>query len=635
MTLQQMAQAIVASRREFGEVFLQAQIEVGIAERDVFAAIALSGNDQQDFEAALTLADQKTWLNVLLQLLIDRGRHNGDLIDALKQLDPNNQALQAITNPLKGFPQPAQDIKRIAGAMQWTAKVIVSDPNTGVQLSTGTGVLIGAHLVLTAWHVVRDLFGKNPQGEYEPLNDSHHRLSVLFDYRLSGGKKNGPLAGESVPAHPDWCVAFSECHALELQSQLPQNLLQLDGKWDYAVIRLARTPGQERRWASLVEDAVVPIASSRMFLFQHPQGKELTYFQGAVEGANDPQLVNVVPQLRFLHAINTLGGSSGGPCFDSTFKLFGIHQGVWSGPANSNGASSNGGAAPAFNRGVPILRVRDSILLKLPELPAPNPEDNLVWQLATSAGADPVPVIGCDEMQTLTWRAAMNGKPRILHITGDRFIGKTFRVELLASLLHDGGHLKVPLRGPDELRKSPLELAKSICQIAGAQLKPIEAPQQLVSTSAEWLKGELVPAVLEALGAVRDGRVVWLLLRDLNRSTVQGDGTSDFLFALYETVASTEWLRVVLDGMDRDVPFSVRPQRVQLACAWPRPKDLADYLKRAIASGGAVPPDEIRAFANITGKDFDRYRTDNGAETAMPWLSDRLLQIREELERGV
>lgn len=641
MTLQEIARAIIATRQEFGMLFLQAQIEhgLGLSERDRFEAIGLDPDDTEAFTKALQIASTKGWLQTLLRLLIDRGRHDGALIVALQELDPTNQALQAITNPLLGFGLPT-DAKRIAGVMQWTAKVIVTN-RAGLELKTGTGVLVGAHLVLTAWHVVASLFdGPDTAGEYHPRVGSHEQLSVVFDYRLTGSR-NALLTPHKVGAHPNWCVAFSACHADELLSQLPTNLAQLEGKWDYAVIRLAGTPGQERRWAPLVEEAEVPVATSRMFLFQHAAGQPLTYCPGAVSALHDPNLANIVPRLRFLHDINTVGGSSGGPCFDRSFVLFGIHQGVWPAPANGNasgngatgGAAAGGGAVPVFNRGVPIRRVRESIRVQLPELPAPNPEDNLVWEFADRPGNTPSAVIGCDELQTLTWRAAMNRSPRIIHITGEEFSGKTFRLDLLSSLLHEGGHLKLPLVAVSELRKGPLELAQSICRLAGAQLKSIESPTQLVSTTSEWLKNELVPAVIEALKTVRDGRLVWLLLRDLNHVTAQGDGTSDFLFALYECVMSEDWLRIALDGMPRDVPFGARSVRVTANCALPKAADLESYLKRSIAAGGQTPPeDQVRTLADLTIEDFAEYRAEE-RKSALSRLGQRLVQIRKRLEK--
>jgi hypothetical protein len=628
MTLAEMAQAIVASRREFGEIFLQAQVEFKIIDRDRFEAIGLSANDARDFEAALRVASNKGWLPLLLKLLIDSGRHDGSLLLALQQLEPNNLALQAITNPQRGVGQTAADLAQIAGAMQWMAKVIVNDPVGGVA-GSGTGVLVGAHLVLTAWHVVSRLFTVNAQGQRTATPDSHKQLSVVFDYRLA--EDNTPLKPETVQAHPNWCVAFSECHADELVSSLPQNLTQLDGKWDFVVIRLAGTPGRKRRWALLSDDAVVPAARSRVLLFQHAAGQLLTWDQGAVAPAA-PGLTNIVPTLRFLHDINTLGGASGGPCFDKTYKLFGIHQGAWRMPASGGGAANG---ANDVNRGVPISHVRDSIFKQVPALPSPNFDDSLVWQLVPAPDAAALAVIGCDAIQTLTWRA-VDGAPRIILIRGDSASGKTFRLDMLASLLPESGHLKVPLRANEELRKAPLELAKTICQAASATLRDIELPTDAVSTSAEWVKNGLVPAVIDALKKARGGRVIWLLLRDMNRATTVHDGSIDFLLQLCESGATEDWLRFVLDGSPRDVPVTVETFRVVTECSAPNAKDLEDYLRRAIAaSGHTTPDDQIRLLAELTiATDFPNYRAEHPA-SALLLLGKRLEQIRQAIERGL
>jgi hypothetical protein len=139
--------------------------------------------------------------------------------------------------------------------------------------------------------------------------------------------------------------------------------------------------------------------------------------------------------------------------------------------------------------------------------------------------------------------------------------------------------------------------------------------------------------MIRALESGRDGRIVWLVLRDLNRVTAHGEGTSDLLLALYERVAAVPWLRIVLDDMPRDVPFSVRPLREVTNSVVPTATDIENYLKRAIASRGHVPNvDTIRAFSTLTAADFVQNRQTD-SESSMAWLASRLVQVRELLER--
>ena len=113
---------------------------------------------------------------------------------------------------------------------------------------------------------------------------------------------------------------------------------------DYAVLRLAQTPGMTRRWADLDARAVVPKADTHIVLLQHPGGYDLKWDQNDIV-APEVAWCQVIPRLRFLHRANAVGGSSGGPCFDRTFMLFGLHQGEW----------TRGKTGLRINRGVPIV----------------------------------------------------------------------------------------------------------------------------------------------------------------------------------------------------------------------------------------------------------------------------------------
>src|SRR5262249_8203303 len=136
----------------------------------------------------------------------------------------------------------------------------------------GTGVLVGPHLVLTAWHVVRDLFVPNG-GNWQPDPGAAARVRVEFDAFLF--KRRQSLVAQqplSVPAHAAWCPFFRPCHAEELKQRLPLNLLELEGLWDFALIRLANPVGLDRRWAAIDPRVSVPRPSDIIYIFQHPAG---------------------------------------------------------------------------------------------------------------------------------------------------------------------------------------------------------------------------------------------------------------------------------------------------------------------------------------------------------------------------
>ncbi|UOQ75258.1 trypsin-like serine peptidase [Hymenobacter cellulosilyticus] len=329
--IEDIAEAINSSRDAFGNVFLRAQTAIPPAQRILFDAIATSGNDQEDFKAAIRVAQAEGWHDALLDAVIDEGLENGRLAKSTveAELKKNNQnaALQAITNVARAFAQPDILYRGIANAMKWTGKVSIDG------IAKGTGILIGPHLVLTAWHVVSELFEKDAADKWVPRQSSGPRIQVEFGNFLSivnRGQALQPAPSTQVKAHNDWCVSYSACQDDELNNSLPEDLTLLDNHWDYVIIKLSRAIGLERRWAPLDARATVPMVDESVIVFQHPGGHTMKVDQGKVGGV-DPPNPKVFPRIRFLHHANTMSGSSGGPCFDKHFMLFGLHQGQWDG----------------------------------------------------------------------------------------------------------------------------------------------------------------------------------------------------------------------------------------------------------------------------------------------------------------
>lgn len=591
-SIEQILKALKATRKEFGTLFLQAQAQagVGVYDRKEFEAIAASSPDPDAFHSALLHAQAQGWLWKLLDLIIAERLEDGSLTRALTEANAGGDAaLQAMTNLANGFANPDIIYRGYGDGMRWTGKIVVNGvPN-------GTGVLIGPHLVLTAWHVVKSLFTPAAGDRWEPDPDGGARLQVEFDNRLVF--VNGilqPAAAQRFGAHRDWCVSFSPCHADELADKLPADPLNLQGHWDYAVIRLKAVPGLQRRWASLDARSVVPGANESLFLFQHPAMQPLKVDQSLITDP-DPPLPSVVPGLRFLHYANSLGGSSGGPCFDKSFALFGIHQGVWKGAA---------GAGHVTNRGVPIRGVINDIKQKLKDgLPGPDPSETPIWNLG--AAMNYAPVVGTEPFQKLVWDSAVAGAQKLLTIRGTKWSGKSFLVKLLAYMLPDGGHLKVTLKADSVSKMNARQLAEAICKAAGTTLPPTGDPADADTTSSAWLKDEVLTKVVSVLQEARDGRLVWLSITELNKYKISEKDASDLLFMLYEQTLVVDWLRVVLDGMRGDVPASLRGVRKNHLTAPVTQEDLLRYFERFRTEKNLQGLNTV-AMANLVHKQYSR-----------------------------
>jgi hypothetical protein len=613
LSIDKILQALKATREEFGRLFLQAQAQanVGAYDRKHFEAVAASMPDADAFRTALLHAQARGWLETLLDLIIEEGLEDGSLTRALAEARASGDAtLEAMTNLANGFANPHIIYRGYGNGIRWTGKVIVDgNPN-------GTAILIGPHLVLTAWHVVRALFTP-AGGGWEADPGGGARLQVEFDDFLAYiGRTPRPAAPLRVRAHREWCVAFSPCHADELANQLPADPAKLEGHWDYAIIRLEAAPGLLRRWAPLDARSVVPRADEGIFLFQHPAMQPLKVDQNFITDLNPP-LPAVVPKLRFLHYANAVGGSSGGPCFDKSFMLFGFHQGVWTG---------GGTGGRVTNRGVPILGIIGDIKKKLKEgLPGLDPSENPIWSLGQEKNY--APVIGTESFQKLVWDSAVAGTPKVLVIGGAKGSGKSFLVQLLSSMLSDGGHLKVTLKADSISKMNARQLAEAICKTAGTNMPPPADTEDADTTSSAWLKDEVLSKVVSALQAARDGRLVWLSVTDLNNYEISEKDASELLFMLYEQTLSVEWLRVVLDGMRADLPRSLRDVTKFHPAAAVTREDILRYFERFKAERDLQLLDPA-VMTNLVYRSYNEVLA-RTPETAMEGLKEGIGDIVE------
>ena len=621
LTIEQIAGALRISRSEFGRIFVQAQMAVAEnpGERVLFDAIAHAGVDRDAFIEALRWAEQKQYLDALVRAVVAEGLEDGSITAALAaeaasiSQDANRKAaLQAITDVAKGFQRPEVLYRGVNIGMRWTVKVLIDGK------SSGTGILIGPHLVLTAWHVVRNLFEAIGNNRFTAKPNTHTSLSVEFD-DLSGvfDARAAPLGPQRIPAHLQWCATHSECHPEEIAGRLPKDLAELEGFWDYAVLRLAKTPGLERRWASLDARAVVPSAHARIIVFQYPAGQPMRLDDNEVV-APDPAAAAAIPRWRFLHQANTLGGSSGAPCFDRSFMLFGLHQGEWA------AVSANG---KMINRGVPIVRIKEHIQMSIRDLPVPDPTESPVWKLGSTDLY--APVVGCDLFQSLVWRSAVAGSPRMILLAGETGSGKTYRLSVLSAMLPDSGHLKIALRADAISKQDAAQLATSICKAAGAAIPAFASASEFNSTVSTWVRDELAQKVVQALEGVRSGRLVWLTIADLNRTDIQGDNASSFLLSLYEQTRTVDWLRIVLDGMKGDPLTSLRAITERNRADHVTRDDIETYIRRAIAEFETPQEEMVRGFSKVAYKKYDTWLNEDPSK-AMGQLSD----ILEDLVGG-
>jgi len=530
ISVEHIVDEIRANRLEFADFFLLAQRILPIEKRQTFQSVTVTAvNDRSSFEMAILYAIEQEFVNALIQLVIDArldGNRLAEYLIAGKHPDAGS-ALQSLVNEASGFSHPDIFWRGIVRSMRWTGKVIIDGE------AKGTGILIGPDQFLTSWHVTRSLF--DPQTG-KPL--THINMEVIFDnyvnYRNGRPSTNPPVI---VAADPQWHILHSRCHELELRDQFPNPLVKLKSFWDYTIIKLKKPLGDERKWAVLSDLALVPAEQAKIMMVQHPGGQSLRIDMAEIRDINpkDP----AIPSMRFLHALNAEGGSSGAPCFDKEFSLIGIHQGVWE--------------QKVLNRGIPIHNIIEHIKSCIGSLPQPVPGVKKMWYL----GSDYEPVIGLDSFQDLILTKLVPGLFTLLNLSGNRGSGKTFTSEVVFSMLPESEHLKLTLRANEIGTMDATIFANHLLCLAGCE--KLTFPQLSESSAISWIKHDILGPMMAVLDSKRLNRTVWVRITELNRYEIAGEHLSDCLNALYEELIDVRypWLRLVLDGSRAPLPPTI------------------------------------------------------------------------------
>src|SRR5262249_4688836 len=203
---------------------------------------------------------------------------------------------------------------------------------------TGTGFLVGPHVVLTKHHVL---------GEVIPTRGDGRPVVCRFGYHVSDGGM--PEDGTPValkPAFADWHLDSSPgLTDPEENAGVP---VPTADQLDHAFIRLADDIGNRpifpdgpvRGWVKVPVGAPALAKDMPLAILQHPKGDP-------VKLALDTESVQSVGPTRVRYSTNTDQGSSGSPCFDINWGLVALHH---------FGDSLHQQAR--FNQGVPIDAVR-------------------------------------------------------------------------------------------------------------------------------------------------------------------------------------------------------------------------------------------------------------------------------------
>jgi hypothetical protein len=168
----------------------------------------------------------------------------------------------------------------------------------GYDQPLGTGFLIGKDLVLTNYHVVEDYILKR-------LDPEH--LKFRFDYKLDAGVQESDTTFDTAA---DWLVSWSPYRVSNSGNGTAPAL-------DYALVRLANSPGREALTPSLTTFG----EHDPLMIIQHPKAVPLKFAIGTITDSgrtSDPAYIS--------YDVNTQDGSSGSPCFLSDWSLIALHH---------------------------------------------------------------------------------------------------------------------------------------------------------------------------------------------------------------------------------------------------------------------------------------------------------------------
>ncbi|WP_137109860.1 serine protease [Rhodobacter sp. SY28-1] len=564
-----LAKGITGSRLAFAAVYDETAARMG---RDLpdFKTVALGIHDPRAaFEAALieTGKTDPPWHRVLLAELATQG-----MIDLTEALDAPGSAaggLSILPQNADGSALNAADFSKVIAPALRMADLLHAFSLAARRLclitvagetspSKGTGFLVGPQTVLTNHHVVADLIdpitGKAKDG-------SAAKISCKFETLTE-------ITGRSYAVADDWLIDFSPVDLNPVANPAPAAGPK---RLDYCAIRLKGAPGRERGWYDLTQTGALDKDTDAFFVFQHPHG--------VPQRAAFATHTAVEPNKDFLrHNVWTSPGSSGGLCLDNRLRPIAMHQG-----------SVLGGGAEPRRRAIRLEAIRQAAK----DLERVDPKLDRISQLSDGSAA----VIGRDATQSTLRMMAEGRGTYILVIRGAAQSGKTFSSLLLRDSIPGEQRVIISLTA-GRLPADARDLARAILRQAGlseAEIKRLFAPLATLTTSAATV-ADVFAILKRALQGIAGsgtppGKLVWLLIDDLDKVKLPQIGSRTLLDHIYSDGELEQIMRIVLIGLS-DTLVNVGPDKISTeVLADPGkvdPKEIEECLGRLLQEAGKV-----------------------------------------------
>jgi hypothetical protein len=316
-------------------------------------AIALGGSLETIVFRLIQTAEAQGWTAQLLAGARESNPGNPKLLAVAQQFglastDVRRPELEKIIRQTNAFLDVSQWRTRLGEIETQVCRIEIA---TNRGLAYGTGFLLGPDVVMTNYHVMEPVIaGEKGQTVAGGLRATRQDVTLRFDYKqLADGTTLNQ--GVSFSLAGDWLIDSSPVSPIDLEAD-PKSGVPDPGELDYALLRVDGSPGTAPVGGKL-EPGVPPRGfvklpaqphtfdpGSALLIMQHPQGAplKLAIDTEAVIGAN-------ANATRVTYRTDTLPGSSGSPCFNSSWELVALHH---SGDRSFN---------PVYNEGIPFSAI--------------------------------------------------------------------------------------------------------------------------------------------------------------------------------------------------------------------------------------------------------------------------------------
>ena len=188
--------------------------------------------------------------------------------------------------------------------------------------SSGTGFLLGPDVLITNYHVLKDVID-------DPSLAT--RVVLRFDYKVIRDDSSQEVIskGTTFSLAVDWLIDHSPYSSADTVDD-PSKISAPD-ELDYALFRAGGNPGRSpaggtsapgapaRGWIDVAAEPVALDPGRIGFIIQHPKGAPLKLAFGALTQVN-------ANGSRVRYDTNTEAGSSGSPVFDVDLNLLALHH---------------------------------------------------------------------------------------------------------------------------------------------------------------------------------------------------------------------------------------------------------------------------------------------------------------------